>query len=132
MRAPIYALLALMAAACHSERHTVREESAAAEVRSVRAFRIDSLGIVAMVELDSPVLTLGRDTMAVTSRHARVLVATERHSVAAAQAADSTVVQSAAVSTDSLTKTSPPAWPRVATVLALLAAAIFWWWRKQQ
>lgn len=126
MRTLLYALLALMAAACHSERHSVREEAAAAEVRTVRALRIDSLGLVAVVELDSPVLSLGRDTMAVTSRHARVLVAAERHTVASAQSTDSMMAQSTTVTSDSIAKTSPPAWPRVAIMLALLCAAVFW------
>ncbi|MDE6485896.1 MAG: hypothetical protein K2L76_00145 [Muribaculaceae bacterium] len=96
MRAMVFAAAALLVWGCHAERHAEVRRCSEGEVRTVRAMEWRASELVALVELDSPVVRLRADSAgapaAVAARRLRAAVVRRQAEETAAERCDSMVV----------------------------------------
>ena len=79
MRTIVIACALLLLGACHTSRRVATAEESHTRVHAVRTLRLDSSALFAIVEIDSPRLTLSPDTarprIALSGRRMRAAVA---------------------------------------------------------
>lgn len=122
----VCALLAL--GACRTHREAKRAEVAVATAASVTALRIDSSTVLALVELDAPVLTLCSDSVParISARKARAAVVRASVSAEAVRRTDSVAASSEYRDTVADIKAERPAlWP-LAMVGLLVLILLSW------
>ena len=89
MRTIVIACALLLLGACHTSRRVATAEESHTRVHAVRTLRLDSSALFAIVEIDSPRLTLSPDTarprIALSGRRMRAAVARTAVAVEAAE-----------------------------------------------
>lgn len=127
MRTIVIACALLLLGACHTSRRVATAEESHTRVHAVRTLRLDSSALFAIVEIDSPRLTLSPDTarprIALSGRRMRATVVRSAVAVEDAGCIDSSAASSSASARQAQGAVAAP--PAVAWwVLALGAAAL--------
>ena len=127
MRTIVIACALLLLGACHTSRRVATAEESHTRVHAVRTLRLDSSALFAIVEIDSPRLTLPPDTarprIALSGRRMRAAVARTAVAVEAAGCINSSAASSSASARQAQGAVAAP--PAVAWwALALGAAAL--------